>query len=381
MRQRITLMHLVNSYSLAGAEKLVRDLVMGIDKEKFDVMVCSIGAIAGEIEETICNDLNRNGIKTFVLGKPQGKRRLETIRQLRKILQDNYVSILHTHCQSPDFYGKISAWLARLPLVFSTIHNVQGYNVIHESILSKLTTKYVAISETVKQYATSDLKIYPSNIEVIFNAVDTTKIDRLNVDREKKLRELKIPTAGKIITTIGTVHRRKGHSYLVDAAEKVCERFPDTYFLLVGDTSVEPDLTDHIQRSVNAKKLRGKFHLMGKRIDTLEILSVTDIFVLPSLWEGMSIALLEAMASGVPVIATNVGSNPEVVTNGINGFIVPPKDSKSLADKMGELLVDSRKATDMGFQGRTIVKEYFGIDRLVKKHEELYLRHFNRMTN
>jgi glycosyltransferase involved in cell wall biosynthesis len=120
---------------------------------------------------------------------------------------------------------------------------------------------------------------------------------------------------------------------------------------------------------------------MGKRIDTLEILSVTDIFVLPSLWEGMSIALLEAMASGVPVIATNVGSNPEVVTNGINGFIVPPKDSKSLADKMGELLVDSRKATDMGFQGRTIVKEYFGIDRLVKKHEELYLRHFNRMTN
>ncbi|MBS4012816.1 MAG: glycosyltransferase [Bacteroidetes bacterium] len=376
MQQKITLMHLINSYSLAGAEKLVFDIVTGIDKKKFEVFVCSMGNLKDKIEETIFYDLKEKGIKTFMLGKPQRKRRLEAVLKLRRLLQENHVTILHTHCQSPDFYGKIAAFLARTPLVFSTIHSVEGYHAIHESILNKLTTRYVAISETVKQYAVSDLRIPSGKIEVIYNAVDAQKFSPIAVDKNAKLQELGVPSGRKIVTAIGTIHKIKGHIYLIEAAEQVIKKFPDTHFLIVGDTSADSDSAGRIKEMVNAKKLQDRIILTGKRTDIPEILSVTDIFVLPSLWEGLPIALLEAMASGVPAVVTNVGSNAEVVTDGVNGFIVPPKNSLFLAQRIEKLLADPQKANTLGVEGQKKVKESFGMAQLVQKHEQLYLRHF-----
>lgn len=375
MQQRITLMHLINGYLLAGAEKLVFDLATGIDKEKFEVLVCSIGSIRDKIEETLCNDLKGKGIKTLVLGKPPGRRRLETVQKLRQHLLENHVTILHTHCPSPDFYGKISAFLARTPLVFSTIHSINGYHAIHESILKTLTTRYVAISETVNQYVISNLKIPSAKIEVIRNAVNTRKFSPIAVDKNLKLKDLGVPSGKKIVATVGVFREVKGHRYLVEAAEQVIKKFPNTHFLIIGDTSADPDFASRIKEMVNARKLQDSISLTGKRADIPEILSITDIFVLPSLWEGLSIALLEAMASGVPVIATSVGSNPEVVTNEINGLIVPPKDSRLLAQRIEELLSDPKKASNLGAEGQKTVKESFGMTRFVQEHEQLYLRH------
>jgi len=380
MQQRIALMQLITCFSLGGAEKLVFDLAAGLDKKKFEVFVCAMGTIKDEIEETICKDLQKKGVKTLLLGKPANRRRIEAALKLRNYIKENNIAILHTHCQSPDFYGKISAFLARTPLVFSTIHNVVGYRAIHESILKKLTTRYVAISETVKQYAVSDLGLPSGKIEVIYNAVDFQKYTPITIDKNAKLQELGIPIGRKIVTTVGTCHKRKGHIYLIEAAERVLERFPDTLFLLVGDTSAEPDLTNEIKRRANAKKLRGKFLLMGKRVDVPEILSITDVFVLPSLWEGLPISLLEAMASGIPAVVTNVGSNAEVVTDEVNGFTVPPKNSLLLAERIDELLADRQKADTIGAEGQKTVKESFGMTRFVEKHEQLYLRHLELMN-
>jgi L-malate glycosyltransferase len=375
MQQRPALMHLINGYSLAGAEKLVFDLVTGIDKKKFEVLVCSIGPIRYEIEEKICKDLQEKGIKTLVLGKPANKRRIEAVLKLRKYLKENNITILHTHCQSPDFYGKFSAFLARTPLVYSTIHNVAGYHAIHESILNKLTIRYVAISETVRQYAVSDLSIPSGKIEVIYNAVDAQRFSPIALDKNAKLQELGVPIGRKIVTTVGTCQERKGHHYLIDAAEQVVKNSPDTHFLIVGDTSADYDFTGRIKDMVNDRKLQDRISLTGKRTDISEILSVSDIFVLPSLWEGLPIALLEAMASGVPVIATNVGSNSEVVVNGVNGFIVPQKDSPLLAQRIEDLLADPLKASNIGMRGQETVKKSFSIDRMVQEYEQLYLRH------
>lgn len=379
MQEKIAVMHLINGYLLAGAEKLVFDLVAGTDRERFDVSVCSVGIVRDRLEEEVYNNLKGNGVKTLVLGKPSGKRRFETVRKLRQHLVNNNITILHTHCPSPDFYGKISALIARTPLVFSTIHSINGYNAIHERILSTLTTKYIAISETVKRYAISDLNIPPVKIDVIRNAVDYQRFSRIVVDKGAKLRELGVPAGKKIISTVGILREVKGHRYLIKAAGQVIKKFPDTHFLVVGDTSADPDFADVLRGMINSGGLHGHISLTGKRSDVTEILAISDMFVLPSLWEGLSIALLEAMAAGLPVIASNVGSNPEVVTDGINGFIVPARDPRLLARRIEELLGEPGKADDMGMRARETVRESFGMDRAVRAHEELYLKHLGAL--
>jgi glycosyltransferase involved in cell wall biosynthesis len=130
---------------------------------------------------------------------------------------------------------------------------------------------------------------------------------------------------------------------------------------------------------VREKKLQGNILLTGKRSDVPEILSMCDVFVLPSLWEGLPIALLEAMALAVPVIATDAGSNAEVVENYKNGFIVPARNPALLAQRIEELLGDPGMADNMGSRGRQTVKESFSTDGMVRAYEDLYLRHFGAL--
>ncbi len=176
------------------------------------------------------------------MDKPLHKSRLKTIWNLHRYIRENRVTIVHTHCPSPDFYGKLAALLARIPLVFSTIHSVQGYKASNEKILKNLTTKYVAVSETVKRYATSELKIPPAKIEVIHNAIDADRFARTTAGREATLKKLGIPHGKKIVTTIGRLTDCKGHLYLIKAAGEVVKDFPNVHFLIVGDDLAEPEV-------------------------------------------------------------------------------------------------------------------------------------------
>jgi hypothetical protein len=197
-------MQVINGYSLAGAEKVAFDLAAGLDKEKFDLLVCGIGCLKDGTDEAICGKLRGMGVKTLVLGKPPRRRRIETVRKLCGLLRENHVNIVHTHCQSPDFYGKLSAFLAGTPLVFSTIHNVRGYHAAHERILP--INKYVATSETVKQYAISDLKIPLHRSISAMRSMSTNCTD--NGRQKRKLRQL---APGKEnCCYMGTVQERKG---------------------------------------------------------------------------------------------------------------------------------------------------------------------------
>lgn len=374
-QKKIVVMHVINSYSLAGAEKLVFDLVTKMDKDKFEVLVCSVGRRGDKIEQTIRTHLQQHGIKSLSLDKPPHKRRLKAIWKLHQYLQENHVIIVHTHCPSPDFYGKLAALLARIPLVFSTIHNVQGYRAFNEKILKNLTTKYVTISKTVRQYAASQLNIPLAKIEVIYNAIDMDRFTRTAVDCEVTLKELRIANGRKIITTIGRLTQQKGHLYLLEAAEAVVKEFPNVHFLIVGDEFAEPDLSGYLRKKVEIKNMQDKILFTGVHTDIPEILSITDVFVLPSLWEGLPVALLEAMAAGVPVIATSVGSNPEVVVDGMNGFLIPPRNPQTLAQRIKELLGDPEKAKRIGAKGQRIIRKFFSIDRMVHEYEQLYLEH------
>lgn len=379
-QDKITVMQLINNFLLAGAEKLAFDLATRMNKEKFTVLVCSIGNRKDEIEVQIRKNLESKGIKTLSLEKPKQKGRIRAIWKLRRYLRDHDVDILHTHCPSPDFWGKLAACLAQTSLVFSTIHSVRGYSAFNERSLKYLTTKYVAVSETVVQYAVSELKIPLTKIKLIYNAIDVQWFSLRTVKRDTKLRELGVTNENKVVTTIGRIANEKGHLYLLEAAAEVLNEFPYTRFLIVGNDRVDLKLARELKGRIKAQGLEDKVILTGVRTDIPEILSITDIVTLPSLWEGLSLVLLEAMASGVPVVVTAVGGNLELVTDGINGLVVPPKDSRALAQKLKELLSDSEKARKLGTEGQRTVQERFALDHMVRGYEQLYLKHIERLN-
>ncbi len=376
--KKIKVMYLINSFSLAGAEKLVYGIAKRMDKNKFDVFVCAIGEGVDGMGSEIRKDLESYRVKTLSIEKIAHKQKLNTILKLVHILHSNRIHILHTNCPSPDFYGKVAGFLASTPYIFTTIHNTEGYNPLKEKFLSLLTTKYIAISESVKAYAVNKLKIPLDRIEVIYNGVDLEDFFNVSVERNSKLKELMNRGSCKVITSVGRVSKQKGYIYLVEAAKVVLQKFPDTYFYIAGSTNLDVDLVKKLNEKLKDYGIESHFVFGGVRKDIPEVLAVSDVFVLPSLWEGFPTVLIEAMASGTPVVTTDVGSNKEIIIDGKNGFIVPPKDANALAERIISLLSNQKLSKRMGELGRETVKK-FSISNTKDKYEELYLSYFRNI--
>jgi glycosyltransferase involved in cell wall biosynthesis len=162
----------------------------------------------------------------------------------------------------------------------------------------------------------------------------------------------------------------KGIKYFLQAAAGLAKRFPDVRFLIVGDGASRPEL----EQQARDLRLEGTVLFTGFRVDVPELLQEATVSVLPSLSEGLSNSLLESMASGVPVVATRVGGNPEVIEHGVTGFLVPARDSEALAAAMGRILEDANLAAQFGQAGRQRVARLFSLERSVSETELLYQR-------
>jgi glycosyltransferase involved in cell wall biosynthesis len=191
-------------------------------------------------------------------------------------------------------------------------------------------------------------------VRVVGNAADVELLPAA-VDRDSMRSELGFEPRDHVMTMVGTFKRQKGHEHLVVAAAAIASRCSRVQFLLVGDGELRSD----IERRVAAAGLQERFRFLGTRRDVPEILAASDSFVLPSLWEGLPVALVEAMASGLPVIATDVSGTRQVMVKGRTGWLVPPGDAGCLADAMLELLANPMRAHAMAAAGRSRVVEHF----------------------
>jgi glycosyltransferase involved in cell wall biosynthesis len=181
-------------------------------------------------------------------------------------------------------------------------------------------------------------------------------------------KELDIPTDHSVICTITHMEEHKGIKYLLESASLLLQSRNDVSFLIVGEGSLKEDL----RKLCVVLKIKKNVTFAGERSDIPEILSLTDIFVLPSLREGLPLTILEAMACGKPVIATNVGGVPEVVKDGVSGTLVPPGDPEAIHGAMIELLGDTEKMNKIGSEGKRICNENFNSRIMVEKIEDLY---------
>jgi glycosyltransferase involved in cell wall biosynthesis len=201
----------------------------------------------------------------------------------------------------------------------------------------------------------------------VANGVDVAAIDAARPGKAVR-RELGLPEGVPVIGLVGRLdHWGKGHKELFEAMASLMERHPVHALIVGGGRRI-----DEVRQLADNLGLAGAVHFLGPRHDVPELLNAMDIFVLPSYSEGVSLALLEAMAAGLPVIATAVGGLPEVVTDGENGLLIPPRDAGALAGALERLLSDPAWAQHLGANARAYVREHYSLDRLGREINEIY---------
>lgn len=321
------------------------------------------------------------GVKTIAV--PSLVRRINPVNDIRalftlvRIIQSERPDIVHTHTSKAGLLGRLAARIVRVPHIVHTPHGHVFYGHFNrvlswfflwlERLFALFTDRLVALTEgELLDYV--NLAVYPTErIVKIHSGVNIAKFESPAISIIDKKRALGIKTNGRTIGFVGWLLPIKGPMRLLQAMEYVWQEHDDANLVFVGKGDLDVDLrSEAMKLSQN-----GRVRFLGWRGDIEEIMPVLDIFVLPSLNEGMGRVLVEAMAAGKPVIASRVGGIPDLVEHGKNGLLVPPGDEKALAAGIGFLIQNPQEAEIMGERGREFCRR-FSVEAMVKKIDYLY---------
>ncbi len=362
---KIKVLHLITGLNTGGAEVVIKDLLLKYDKEKFSMSVVSfipLGPIGKMIRE-------RGGFSYSLNVK--FKYNPFPFFTLYKLLKNEKPDVLHTHLFHADIAGRIAGRLAKTPVIMSTFHSIDTGGTARVLLLrmTKSLSHYnIAVATIIKDTIISSNISLKDKTAVIYNGADADKY-HLKREHKKKCRD---------ILSIGRLHRQKGHSYLVDAAQIVYQKHPQIKVVVLGEGPERIQLEEHIKKN----SLEDKVLLMGEVKNVVPSLQEADFFVMASISEGFPLAVIEAAASGLPIIATNVGGVSEIIKDGVNGFLVPPKDAAALAEKIDFVLgLSPQERFKIGEAARSTVEEKFSVKKMVSEYETLYKKLTESLNN
>ena len=366
-------LQLIGSFHQGGSERQAVQLTQLLHSNKsvniFAATLNKEGVLLSEIEK-----LDLAEIPEFKLTSFFNANFLKQVKNCTRFLRENKIEIIHTHDFYTNVFGITAARLAGVKLKIASKRETGGMRSraqrIIENGIFKTSDKIVANSEAVKNYLIAE-GINKNKINVIFNGLDFERLKPQTTDRAKICAELNLPTDKKIkfITLVANLrHTVKNQPLFLRAAAKVLDKFPDAHFVLAGEGELKSDL------EILAKELKvnNNVHFIGRCTKIPELLSVSSVGVLTSFNEGFSNSILEYMAAGKPVVATNVGGASEVIMENETGFLIESDDDEMLSNRLIELLEDEEKAARFGAKGCEIVKEKFSIEHQIKKTLELY---------
>jgi glycosyltransferase involved in cell wall biosynthesis len=356
---RVRVVHLVLGLSIGGLEQVVYDLVRCVDRDQFEVHVLCLGEIGIWGPKFEALGVSVEGLGALDLGT--FGRVVKVAKRLRELRPD----ILHTHNPAPHTVGALAACFSRVPVVINTKHG-RNYPHIRKWVLANrlaawLSSKVVAVSQDAADVALKIERVARHKVEVIRNGIDLTRFPLGRRPRRQLQR--------RAVHVARISYSSKDQRTLMSAVRIVADKQRDFVLDIVGDG---PDRSD-LEAFCDALGLRQHVNFIGFRNDVHSFLSRAEFFVLSSVTEGVSITLLEAAATGLPIVATNVGGNPEVTVHGETGLLVPPRSPEALAAAMLDMLQDTNRARRMGIAGRRRVERHFDLRRSVARYEELYL--------
>lgn len=370
------ILYIIENVFFGGGERSFAQIINGLDKDKYEIYVACMPR--GKFVEKIRNSANilpinfRNMFNLF------------NICKLTKIMKENNIQIVHSQGGRADFFARLAARKAMISAVVSTVAMpVEGYDVslfkkvlyvILDRFSERFVSKFIVVSEALRKRL---IKIHRVPFEKIVKICNGVELDldtglRTSDIRNKLKLEFMIPEDAILIGVIGRLVWQKGLTYFIRAIKQILDDrrqlSADIRFIIVGEGNKRKSL-EH-----TAKKLGIEENVVftGFRNDAERILKALDILVLPSVLEGQPIVLLEAMAMGKAIVATNIEGVNETVDNGVTGVLIPPGDSGALAEAIVCLLKDNKKAQEMADASRLAVEKNFTINQMIEKTENVY---------
>lgn len=358
-----TILHLSSTSGPGGAEMIVKRLAGALDPERFRSVVCLFRT--GWLSEA-CEQV---GLPTHVI-EINGAFDVRWAQKFLHLLQAERVALIHAHEFTANTYGTLLGRLAGIPVV-ATIHgknyySEQGKRRTAYRLVSR-AARMVAVSEDLKQFVVERVGIPSHRIKVIYNGVETPqRSNELHIQSVKK--DLNLTKWDHLIGSVGSLYPVKGQIHLIRAMPAILRVYPRTGLVLVG----QGDLAEELKEEAVRIRVEEHVQLLGFRSDIPVLLNLMDVFVLPSLSEGLSMALLEAMAAECPVVATRVGGNVELVEEGMTGYLVPSENPQLLAERVIDLLRNKEEARRFGRRGRERVRDEFSLAGMADAYQECY---------
>ncbi|MBI5588797.1 MAG: glycosyltransferase family 4 protein [Deltaproteobacteria bacterium] len=361
-------MQITHDLAIGGLQQVVVSICKTIDRDRFDVSVLclrELGDFAG--------DVRRLGIKVIHLPQKKGGVDYLSFLKVAWVLRRERTEIIHTHNTQPFIDGTIGALMSGVKTIVHTDHgrpfpDKRRY-MLAERLMSHFAYRVVGVSDYTSQALIKYEKISPAKVVTIINGIDMSKYD-IHVDKAKKRRELGITNEGQVIGVGARLVEQKGLQYLIRAMPAIIREFPGITLVIAGEGAYAQTL----KNEARGAGVDGSVIFAGPRLDMPELLKLFDVYVLPSLWEGLPMVILEAMASGCPVIATNVGGISMAIEHEKNGLLVAPGDPAPLSREIIRLLRDRELGGLYSARSLKIFKERFSAEIMTKKYQGLYLR-------
>lgn len=379
MTEKIKIVFLINTLGFGGTERQLLETLRGLDKERFAPYVLSIPA-DGRLREAI----ERERIPGAYLGMSLSSGRFHprsylmlcrVFHEITGILRKERPHILQTYLFWTNIYGAIVGKIANVPVILTGRRETfdprykRFPNQWLQNMTNRTVTAVIANSHAVKaECLQHERHLDASRIEVIHNGVDIERF-RGGAASIRLKQELDLPDDAMIVGIVGRLHPRKGHRIFLEAAAHILRVHPRARFLIIGrDQGMQADL----MRQAEQTAIRHAVRFLGEQRDIPDLLALLDVQVCASFIEGLSNAVLEGMASGKPVVATNIAGNPELISDGDTGLLIPAGDAGACAEAVCRLLADRELRNKMGAAAQARVRQHFSVARMISQTEAVY---------
>lgn len=356
--------HILSSLALGGQERVAYDLAVSQHRAGWNVVVISL---APPPDGPLAAELQRAGVRVQRVARGRDGIDPMLVARLSRWLRKHRIDLVHTHNRMALIYGAPAARLAGAAVV----HTKHGYNprrgtrLLAGNLSGKLVAAFVAVSDETAAVARERKEIAEARLHVIANGIE---LGQFHANPEARIRiraELGIEPDACVIGSVGRVAKEKNHALLLRAAAPLLNA--NTHVVVVGDGPLMDALRDQANGISHV-------HLTGMRSDVPDVLNAFDIFAMSSDTEGMPLVVLEAMATGLPVVSTNVGGIPNVVEDSVTGFLVPAGDESALRDRLKRLVDDREMRRGFGKRAEQVATERYAATRMQREYLELYDR-------
>jgi glycosyltransferase involved in cell wall biosynthesis len=375
----LRVLHVITRLIVGGAQENTLLSCALIDRRRFPSEIVS-GPETGS-EGSLHEECRRRGVRVHI--EPYLLRRIHPLAdlvslvRLHAFIRRGRYDVVHTHASKAGVTGRIAAWLAGTPVVVHTAHGwafdreepplIHAFQVAIERLCAAFCQAIVVVAEADRRRGLALGIGRPAQYALIRSGIELARYRDLSIDRAALRMSLGIPDEAFVVGTVGRLARQKSPLDLLDAFVRLAARRPESHLVMVGDGPLRPE----VEAAARQARVEARVHLLGLRHDVPALLRAFDVMALASRWEGLPRVFPQAMAAGLPIVATRVNGAPDAIAHGENGWLVDVGDMADMARRLESLAADPALARRMGAAGRARVDE-FSAERMADLLADLY---------